>query len=80
LRKSAAKISFGNPGRSIDINARPRGRILAAADQSQSNGGPPKPKIGEALDHSYHLGSITPSSNLHQLIPDRLEESWALVK
>jgi hypothetical protein len=60
----------------IDTNARPNGRVLADVDQSQNTGGPPKPKIGEALDHSYHLGSITTSANLHQIIPARLEASW----
>jgi hypothetical protein len=58
-----AKNPFGNPGRAIDTIARPHGRILAAVDQ---------PKIGEALDHSYHHGSITTSANIHQIIPARL--------
>jgi hypothetical protein len=70
-----AKILFGNPGRAIDIIARPHGRIVASVDQSKNNGGPTRPKIGEALDHMYHLSSITTYINLHQTIPARLEES-----
>jgi hypothetical protein len=62
------KIPFGNPGRTIDTNAQHINHKAMVP--------PPKPKIGEPLDHSYHIGSISTSTNLHQIIPACLEESW----
>jgi hypothetical protein len=71
-----AKIPFGDPGRAIDSNARPHGRILAGIDNTTENDAAPKTKIADALDRSYHVGSISPSVNLFQAIPSRLDESW----
>jgi hypothetical protein len=71
-----AKIPFGNPGRAIDTNARPYGRILAGIEHQSSSDKSPRARVAEALDHSYHLGYLSASVNLFQEIPSRLEQSW----
>jgi hypothetical protein len=52
-----AKITFGNPGRAIDTNTRPHGRILAGIEHQASSDKSPRAREVEVLDHSYHLGS-----------------------
>jgi hypothetical protein len=71
-----ATILFGNPGCVIDTNAWPRGRILAGIDHQASSDKSPRALVAEALDHSYHLGSLSASVNLFHKIPSRLEQSW----
>jgi hypothetical protein len=63
-----AKIPFGNPGRAIDTNARPHGRILAGIEHQSSSDKSPGARVAEALDHSYHLGSLSASVNLFLLL------------
>jgi hypothetical protein len=75
-----AKIPFGNRSHVIDTNARPHGRILTDVEAATSKDTAPKTKLAEALDHSYHVGSVYPSVNLFQTIPSRLEESWVREK
>jgi hypothetical protein len=70
-----AKIPFGNPVRAIDTNARPHGRILAGIEHHASSDKSPISRVSEALDHSYHLGSLSASVNLFQEIPSRLDQS-----
>jgi hypothetical protein len=70
-----SNIPFGNPGRAIDSNARPHGRILDGIDNATQNDTAPKKKIADKLEHSYHVGSISPIVNLFQDIRSRLEES-----
>jgi hypothetical protein len=70
-----AKIPFGNPGRAIDTNARPHGHILAGIEHQSSSDKSPRARVAEALDHSYHLGSLSASVNLFQETPSRLEQS-----
>jgi hypothetical protein len=71
-----AKILFGNPGRVIDTNARPHGGILSGIEHQASSEKSPTARVAEALDHSYHLGSLSASVNLFQDIPSRLEQFW----
>jgi hypothetical protein len=68
-----ANIPFGNPGRAIDNNSRPHGRILAGIEDQASSDKSPRARVVEVLDHSYHLGYLSASVNLFQEIPSRLE-------
>jgi hypothetical protein len=49
--------------------------LLELKNQSSSDKSP-RARVAEALDHSYHLGSLSASVNLFQEIPSRLEQSW----
>ena len=65
-----AKIPFGKPRNPIDSGVRPHGRILTQVNNDGTN------DVESSGDHSYHLGSITPSVNLYQTVPDEIGHSW----
>jgi len=65
-----AKVAFGEPSHPVDTGVRPHGRIVAPV---AING---VAIIEDALDHSFHLGSLTPSVNLFQIIPTHIDSSW----
>jgi hypothetical protein len=72
-------IPFGSPGRAIDTNACPHGRILACIEHQASSDKSPRARVAEALAHIYHLRYLSASVNLFQEIPSLLEQSWAQV-
>jgi hypothetical protein len=57
------KIPFGNPEKDAEACQRARGRILATISDEEATHRTKlrsQGKIAEALDHSFHLASLTP--------------------
>jgi hypothetical protein len=60
-------MPFGNPDKDVEACQQARGRILAIISDEEATY---RTKLGsqgniaEALDHSFHVGSLIPSVNL----------------
>ena len=65
-----SKVPFGNPGFPIDSGVRPHDKIITKINSDGTN------NVKNSGDHSYHLGSITPSVNLFQTVPEEIGHSW----
>ena len=59
-------MPFGDPGKAVDACTRAHGRVLAAIDEEATKNACAKGDITQALDHSFHKGSMTFSVNLFQ--------------
>ena len=69
-----AKIPFGFPVRPIYSLGRPLSKFIVRAQRLI--GGSLEIQQEESLDQSFHLGYITPSVNLFQDIPEKMDQSW----